>query len=256
MQIVTAHNGVLRTLRREPVGFGMPVGDDSDRGTSTAGTKTWFQTGLPLLDALAPSRALGFGAVHELLFPPNTQPPQFVAMLLAGAAARARAGSIIWSDPDQTFYPPALAFMGLSLEKLLILRPAAPADELWAAAECLRCKSVSATILQANRLHRVQARRLQLAAESGGGAGFFLRPLRSAEEYAAATRWLVEPAPGDQNLQRWKVELLHGHGGQVGKPVFLEARRDMNFSGTARWQVRAVEPQKHRATTRRPVISA
>src|SRR2546423_471989 len=69
------------------------------------------------------------------------------------------------------------------------------------------------------RLTRVGARRLQLAAEAGGGVGLLLRPARSAQHYAAATRWLVAPTCGEASVQRWRVELVHGHGGRVGRAV-------------------------------------
>jgi protein ImuA len=91
----------------------------------------------------------------------------------------------------------------------------------------MRCKGVSATVAPVERLSRIETRRLQLAAEAGGGAGILLRPLdRHASVYAAATRWLVSPARGERCVQRWKVQLVHGHGGRVGEAVVLEHRRD------------------------------
>jgi protein ImuA len=111
-------------------------------------------------------------------------------------------------------------------------------DDLWAVAECLRCRGVAATVAAPPRpLSRVEARRLQLAAERGGGAGILLRrasPSTTAH-YAAATRWLVGPAPGADGVQRWHVRLLHGHGGRVGQAVLLEIDRDSNH-------VRATDP--------------
>src|SRR5204863_337236 len=76
-------------------------------------------------------------------------------------------------------------------------------------------------------LSRVEARRLQLAAERGGGVGVLLRLAgRASAEYAAATRWLVRPAAGERTVQRWSVQLIHGHGGRVGQAVFLEHSRE------------------------------
>ena len=68
---------------------------------------------------------------------------------------------------------------------------------------------------------------LQLAAEQGGGVGVLLRPSTGpgSLNYAAATRWLVAPARGDRTLQRWKIQLVHGHGGRVGEAVCLEMCR-------------------------------
>ncbi|MBV8782398.1 MAG: hypothetical protein JO353_13465, partial [Phycisphaerae bacterium] len=80
------------------------------------------------------------------------------------------------------------------------------------------------------KLSRIEARRLQLAAEEGGGIGLLLRSKRAVNEpYAAATRWLVEPARGNQQMRRWKVQLIHGHGGRIGQSVLLEMCRETNL---------------------------
>ena len=60
------------------------------------------------------------------------------------------------------------------------------------------CRHVGAVVaLFMHRPTRVEVRRLQLAAEQGGGVGILLRPnlINSGSNiYAAATRWLVSPA--------------------------------------------------------------
>src|SRR5690606_12030989 len=103
------------------------------------------------------------------------------------------------------------------------------ADLLWTLAECLRCAGVGATVALVDRpLTRVQARRLQLAAEAGGGMALLLRPMQaraSPHIYAAATRWLVAPARGDRTIQRWRLQLLHGHGRHAGHSFLLEKHR-------------------------------
>src|SRR5690606_12186007 len=106
------------------------------------------------------------------------------------------------------------------------------------------------------RLSRVEARRLQLAAERGGGAGIFLRPLdRFASTYAAATRWLVEPAsPASSSLksggfyQRWMLQLLHGHGGQLSARILLEVCRETD-------RVRATEVVVDRPAQATPALA-
>jgi protein ImuA len=180
-----------------------------------------FRTGLDVLDHLAPQDAWPCGAVHELLCDPRGPCPKSIMLLLARAAWAVCGGAIVWSDPDQELYPPALAAAGIDLGRLILLRPRNPAEEIWSLAECLRCRGVSATVATVRRLSRVEARRLQLAAERGGGVGVFLRipQRRHPTHYAAATRWLVQPIPGGQDTQRWSMELIHGHGGRIGKNV-------------------------------------
>jgi protein ImuA len=187
------------------------------------------------LDALSPEGGFAQGAIHEILSRPGDGVPRFFTLLLARAAAMTNGRLVVWSDPRGEVYPPAVPAAGLSIDHLLLLRARNPAEELWATAECLRCKGVAVTVAAPKRLSRVEARRLQLAAERGGGVGLLLREVgASSAHYAAATRWLVEPAPGDRFVQRWHVQLVHGHGGRVGQPITLEVCRDTNH-------VRAIE---------------
>jgi hypothetical protein len=131
------------------------------------------------------------------------------------------------------------------LEQLLLLRPRTAEDEIWALAECLGCRGVSATIAQPppGMLSRIAVRRLQLAAERGGGVGLLLRPMGAAgiapRQHAAITRWLVEPARGERTVQRWRIQLIHGHGGRLYRPVYLECSRDWRRCGETD-RVRAV----------------
>jgi protein ImuA len=139
---------------------------------------------------------------------------------------------IIWSDPRREVYPPALASLGFDLTKNFHLRAARDQDEAWAIAECLRCRGVGAVIAAppaSKRMSRIEARRLQPAAEHGGSVGILLRQTgRGDDVYAAATRWKVSPMPGERTVQRWTIQLLHGHGGQIGNTVILEWRRETN----------------------------
>jgi protein ImuA len=186
-----------------------------------------FCTGLAELDQIAPVGAFQGGAVHELLVPRQAVWPTTIALLLA-AAAKKTGGVVAWSDPQRELHLPALSAAGINLRNLILLRSAHRADQLWALAECLRCRGVCATVAFVERLNQIEARRLRLAAERGGGVGIFIRLHTPGVSgcYAAATRWLIQPAPGSDQVQRWKVELLHGHGGQIGKVLLLEVNRE------------------------------
>jgi protein ImuA len=216
MQFISCHNGQL-------------FKSASQWGSS--GTKS-FHIGLSAIDDLLPADGLARGAVHELLSASRHPTPRFFALLIARATSRA----IVWCDPRRTLYPPAVEAAGIPLEKIFLLHPQTPQDQSWAIAECMQCKGVGATIAQVSKLSRIEARRLQLAAEKGGGIGILLRPMdRNASLYAAATRWLLAPVPGLRTLQRWKIQLIHAHGGRVGKTVILEHCRETNT-------LRAAEP--------------
>jgi hypothetical protein len=137
---------------------------------------------------------------------------------------------VIWSDPRGEIYPPALAALGFDLTRTYLLRTINDADEAWAVAECLRCRGVGAVIAQpsaSRRMSRIEARRLQLAAETGGSVGILLRQTGQGDNvYAAATRWHVSPLAGEPTVQRWTIRLLHGHGGRIGQSLILEWRRE------------------------------
>jgi protein ImuA len=253
MQLISCHNGQLLTVDTTHLDDHPTLAPQNN--TLLPGQPKLFPTGLPALDALLPGRGLARAAIHELLWTPTKEfapfQPFFVATCLARAATK-RGGTgvppvkktktphardahttskpIIWSDPHNQLYPPALATLRIPLDRLFLLKPKTPQDEFWAVTQCLACRGVGATVAMIPRLNRIQARRLQLAAERGGGVGLILRPydprLPATKEHAAATRWLIEPAPGERTVHRWKIQLIHGHGGLTHRPVYLEYHRD------------------------------
>jgi len=229
MRFISCHNGKLQHL--------------VEVGLKTSSERT-FATGLSLIDEMAPGGAFVRGAVHELLSDRAHGQARFFAAMLGRAAcgtcgtgdppliSKNEGGSpvpqpLIWCDPKGELYPPALCELGIDLANVYVLRPETIADENWAIAECLRCKGVGVVIASPQKLSRIEARRFQLAAETGQTVGIFLRHTgRNSNIYAAATRWLVAPAPGERTIQRWKVQLVHGHGGRIGSSVFVEYARE------------------------------
>jgi protein ImuA len=248
MKLISCHDGKLHAL---------------ETGGLRAAGPGAFRTGLAALDALSPGGAFARGAVHELLTAPSDGKPLFLAALLArGAGEGGKVNDppltlspphlvapssfpspIIWSDPHGELYPPALAALGIPLERLFLLHPGNEADQVWALAECLRCRGVAAAVAALpprQRLSRVEARRLQLAAERGGGVGLLLRTAgKASAEHAATTRWLVRPERGERHVQRWRIQLVFGHGGRVGQAIILEHHRDAH---------RPAEPLRPRLT--------
>ena len=206
---------------------------------------------LEAVDELLPGKKLGRGVIHEVLWEGKNPRPFFFAAWMArmggkerheGTEARrheaTKGGKIVWCDPRGEVYPPGLLGVGISFSEVLLLRPWNAEEEIWALGECLGCKGVGVTVAQPPVLSRVVARRLQLAAERGGGVGILMRRMGAASlHHAAATRWLVEPARGERTVQRWKIQLIHGHGGRLHKPVYLECSREFD----SMHRVRAVE---------------
>ena len=193
-----------------------------------------------------PQRSLGFEesitrrAVHELLFQPTPGGtlPLFPALLAARAA--------VTGTMKRSGLPPGTADAGVGGPGGHVL-PAGDRGGGDVAGAGLRAAAagggrglggdrmpgappgVGAVVaLVTQRLSRVEVRRLQLAAERGSGVGLLLRPnLAGAGSgiYAAATRWLVAPAPGERAIQRWHLRFIHGYGGHVGQSFLLEKHR-------------------------------
>ena len=194
---------------------------------------TCYQGQLQVAAAPAPSRAeagvagdlalshLERGYVHELLA--TDCMPRLVAAWLS--AALASADAVVWCEAAGEPYPPALAAAGILPRRVYMVRPRTQAEAVWATTEALRCRGVGATIAMPERLTAVEARRLQLAAERGGGIGLLLRRL-DGSPHAARTRWLVRPALGDPLTQRWRLRLIHGHGRPSDQDVLLEVNRE------------------------------
>ncbi len=183
MRLIACHDGKLHAL------------DSSVPAIGPAAARSTFSSGIPQLDAVAPGGGFARGAIHELLTHPADGKAMFFAMLLAAASANSLqtsnlksqlsnpplpTGSIIWCDLTHELYPPGLAAHGFPLDRAFLLHPQMPDPQdknlIWAANESLRCKGVSAVVAPISRLSRIQARRLQLSAERGGGVGLLLRP--------------------------------------------------------------------------------
>src|SRR5262245_26494497 len=103
MQLISCHNGRLFADSRESHFKNTPS----------------FRTELSAIDDLLPHRAFVRGAIHEILSEPGQPIPKFFALLLA----RATCGVIVWCNPQQTLYPPAISAAGIPLEKLYLLHP-------------------------------------------------------------------------------------------------------------------------------------
>ena len=187
-------------------------------------------TGARGLDRLLPAGGLRPGSLVEYLAPQGKQG----AATLALAAARTACQDgrlLVVCDRQRHFYPPAAAAWGLDLKKLLLLRPASAAEELWALDQALRCPGVGAAWIMCGPLGARDFRRLQLAAECGGTLGLLVRPARlRGRPTWADVQWLVEPRPSQPARRAWRlaVELVRCRGGTGGRSVQLEFDEEQN----------------------------
>ncbi len=186
---------------------------------------------------------LAAGAIHEWFGAGEPDgswdPPLSILVHLAWRALeeaeeRGRGGRVLWIGRRGWPYPRALvgdhgvraSEAGLELGRLeegerpgdpeLLLRRSVLVDaetaarRTWALDLALRCPSVTAVVADASGLDMAATRRLQLAAEAGGGLGLLARPPREERELSAAsTRWRVRRARSESaGGPRWTLAML------------------------------------------------
>ena len=149
-------------------------------------------TGLPSLDEVF-GGGLPLGALCQVGSTTTGAGALSLALRLACAAAD-RSRFIFLIDSAGCFYPPAAVQCGLNLDRLVIVRHARPSQALWAAEQVLRCSAAGAVIGLWPRLDERASRRLQLAAEAGGGVGLLVSGAgRMSPTPFAAAHLMVEP---------------------------------------------------------------
>jgi protein ImuA len=166
-------------------------------------------TGFAALDRLLPSAGLEGGTLVEWLAD-GTGSGAVTLSLSVAARALDQGGACVVIDSRQEFYPPAAAELGVPLERMVIVRPSGPRLALWAWEQALRFRGVAVTLGEMGPLSDQPFRRLQLAAEAGGGLGFLVRPAACRVEPSwAAVRLGVSAIPSGDLTRRWRVEALH-----------------------------------------------
>jgi len=188
--------------------------------------------GDPRIDGVFPAGGLPLGRWHEaagegLEIETAVAAAAFVAALIAPLAAR---GEIVWVMRRDDLYAPGLSGLGFPAESLIQVMARDEAEAQGVLEDALGCAGVAAAVGEVDEIGLTAGRRLQLACERHGGAGFIIRrrPFggRSgggAAGSAAATRWKVasapsQPAPGEPGLgpPRWRVTLERCRGGRPG----------------------------------------
>lgn len=206
-------------------------------------------SGLDPLDRRLPLHGFPPGSVIEWL----AESPAGGTATLALIASRPALGSdgvLIVVDPARQFYPAAAAGLGIDLDRVVLIRPDHLRQALWAVEQSLRCCGVAVTLAWLERGSDREFRRLQLAAETGGGLGMIVRPASACRQPCwAAARLLVRPAGGGQGdsllsrrhggtpcsarsqgpsgemrppVLRSRIELLFCRGGSAGEVFLLE----------------------------------
>ncbi len=185
-----------------------------------------FSSGCSLVDGCLPYGGYESGTIIEYLQNTAGSGATTLAMSAAREALAVTDRFCIVVDWRQQFYPPAAAAMGLDLKRIIIVRPTTLADRLWAIDQALRSPSIVAVIAEIEQLDDHAARRLQLAAESGGGLGLLIRSSQRQHPSWAEIQWLVRPLVQSANApmahRPLQLELLRVRGGQHGSRVNIQ----------------------------------
>lgn len=169
--------------------------------------------GVGLID-LTLGGGLALGATHELR--------GMDASLYATMIAVLAGGPVLWCSSNRNtgrsgdvIYPPGLMGLGLDPAWILQIEARNDKDMLWAAHEALRTGAVRTVITELRRgIDLAGARKLQLAAEAGGGLGLFLGAAAGSSDTAplvpaAITRWQVNCRDAATTGSRNRKTALH-----------------------------------------------
>ncbi|GFE97748.1 MULTISPECIES: ImuA family protein [Acetobacteraceae] len=183
--------------------------------------------GLAEIDRRLPGGGLTLGALHEIAGGGNDAlNAAAAARFAAGIAARTQ-GQVLWIVTVADLFTPALQQVGLPPSRVLFVESGTDRDVLACFEEGLRHPGLGAVVAEVGRLTMTASRRLQLAAESGGGIGLALRRWRRQRDAAdfgqptaSTTRWRVSLLPSAPlpvqgvGESRWLLELIRTRSGE------------------------------------------
>ncbi len=157
-------------------------------------------TGHAALDAVLPGGGWPLGALSEILFPAPGVGEVSLALPLLARLTRAKK-PVAFVAPPLLPYAPALVNAGIDLQRVLVVEPRDITDALWSVEQLLHAQA-GAVLLWQSRIDSTALRRLQLAAETGGGIGLLYRPLSAANESSVAgLRLRVEREHGTPRVE-------------------------------------------------------
>lgn len=170
---------------------------------------------------------LALGSLHEIAASREAAVAAATAFTLA-LAARGPRRAVVWVAEDMGLaesgvpYGPGLDNLDLAPEQLVTVAAGKVRDVLWAMEEALGCRGVGAVIGEIRGPRGVDltaSRRLALAAGRRHNLALLLRTMPGTEASAAATRWVVGPAPSvplATGPPRLRLALARNRRGQLG----------------------------------------
>ncbi|MDA1018057.1 MAG: hypothetical protein O3A00_26825 [Planctomycetota bacterium] len=141
---------------------------------------TAISTGINALDQTLPDGGILPGSVWECLAVGDGSGAGTISLAVAAHVMRRHAsqGELVIVDRHREVYPPALASWRIALERTVVVQPGDSREALWALEQAMRCRGVAVTIGWIDQMANHAYRRLQLAAQRGGGVGLLIRSAR------------------------------------------------------------------------------
>jgi protein ImuA len=183
---------------------------------------------LSALDSHLPQGGLAFGALHEVVPEHDGDMPAafgFITALL-GCIAGAPLLLVLSARGFAQYGRPhghGLNGLGLDPARMILVETADETQTLWAMEEALRSAAPAAVAGAIRNLDLKTSQRLHLAARASGLPLMLLRPARTLEASAAATRWRVGAAETARDRfglithWRWHLRLERCRNGRPGE---------------------------------------
>ena len=205
-------------------------------GRKTSAGSRPLSSGCQAMDRHLPGGGYQGGTIVEYLRSQPACGANYLALSAARHAMNANQRFLVVVDLAQQFYPPAAVAMGIDLQRLVLVRPKSAADALWAIDQSLRCSAVAAVMAEVDQMDDRAARRVQLAAEQGGGLGLLVRGSSARSQPSwAEVQWIVRPLhceSADDGHNKYPhsvaasrqvhLQLIRARGGRAGANVYIE----------------------------------
>jgi protein ImuA len=186
--------------------------------------------GIPEVDQRLAGGGMAWGLHEAAPATPSANDEAAATLFLAALAARfamarGESGQVLWALTRRDLFAPGLAQAGLTPDRLLYAECRNDEEVLAVMEEGARHGSLASMVGEVGRMAMASARRLQLAAEEGGGTALMLRRWRKADAdplaapSPALTRWRIACAPSVPlphegiGRARWQVALVRQRGG-------------------------------------------
>ena len=181
-------------------------------------TSSSIPTGFAELDAELPGGGWPTAALTEIL-PRHTGIGELRILGTALAALSAQKRTLVWIAPPHMPYAPALAAIGIDLERVVIVTTRSPRETLWATEQALRSKACGAVLAWPGAIKYPELRRLQLAAEDNPVLAVLFRAQQAAAETSCAVLRI--------DLQTYHgqlaVRILKRRGAALNAPILLHS---------------------------------